>query len=246
MASTSKSFYVNLQDAETNKIYSVLVTAEEAIRLENDNSFTNTGATKENSPTAGNWQIPEGDETGVFKWPHEAILFLMEEYRHRTSDFTTGKMSQKKVWACIAQKMCSSGYSVTGAQCLSKFSSLKRTYKSIKDHNNKSGNSTRTWPYFSLMDDLLHSLPFMKPLSTASSTGESDGVQDDTSNDESEEKSPSKKPRKMSSIDKMLDEFREARRESAEAFERRHQENRELRERLVGSFEKLLDVLIKK
>lgn len=32
----------------------------------------------------------------VFKWPHEAILLLLEEYNLRQNDFVTGKTSQKK------------------------------------------------------------------------------------------------------------------------------------------------------
>jgi len=37
---------------------------------------------------------------------------------------------------------------VTGSQCKSKMAGLKNTYKSVKDHNSKSGNNTRTWQYF--------------------------------------------------------------------------------------------------
>lgn len=59
-------------------------------------------------------------------------------------------MSQKKVWQMIATEMKSNGYNVTGPQCQSKFSGLKRTYKSIKDHNSQTGNSPRTWPYFNV------------------------------------------------------------------------------------------------
>lgn len=86
----------------------------------------------------------------VFKWPHEAILLLLEEYTLRQNDFVTGKTSQKKIWSLIADEMVKHGYKVTGAQCLSKFSGLKRTYKTVKDHNNKSGNGSRSWPYFSV------------------------------------------------------------------------------------------------
>jgi len=39
--------------------------------------------------------------------------------------------------------MMKHGYNVIGSQYLSKFSSLKRMYKAVKD-NNKSGNKTRT------------------------------------------------------------------------------------------------------
>lgn len=62
-------------------------------------------------------------------------------------------MSHKKVWALIAQELIKHGYNVTGPQCLSKFNGLKHTYKAIKDHNNKSGNSTRTWSYLSVSNN---------------------------------------------------------------------------------------------
>lgn len=87
----------------------------------------------------------------VFKWPHEAILLLLEEYALRQNDFTSGKMSQKKIWALIAIELNNHNYHVTGGQCLSKFSGLKRTYKGVKDYNNKTGNR-RTWQYFSVSD----------------------------------------------------------------------------------------------
>jgi len=59
-------------------------------------------------------------------------------------------MSQKKIWSLIAAEMKKHGHNVTGPQCLSKFSGLKRTYKAIKDNNKKSGSRIRIWPYFSV------------------------------------------------------------------------------------------------
>jgi len=59
-------------------------------------------------------------------------------------------MSHKKIWSLIAAKMIKHGHNVTGLQCLSKFSGLKRTYKAIKDHNSKFENEPRAWPYFSV------------------------------------------------------------------------------------------------
>jgi len=46
--------------------------------------------------------------------------------------------------------MIKHGHNVTAPQCLSKFSGLKRTYKTVKNHNNKAGNRPRMWPYFSV------------------------------------------------------------------------------------------------
>lgn len=40
------------------------------------------------------------------------------------------------------------GHDVTGPMCAAKLRSLKKTYKVVKDHNNKSGNDRRTWKFF--------------------------------------------------------------------------------------------------
>ncbi|XP_071643018.1 uncharacterized protein [Temnothorax longispinosus] len=48
----------------------------------------------------------------------------------------------------ISQKLQEQSYNITGLQCKSKFNGLRKTYKNIKDHNNKSSNNRRTWSYF--------------------------------------------------------------------------------------------------
>lgn len=62
--------------------------------------------------------------------------------------FTNGKMSHKKCWELIAKSLKNKGYDITASQCASKLRSLKKTYKSIKEHNAKSGNNRRTWQHF--------------------------------------------------------------------------------------------------
>ncbi|KAL6263005.1 hypothetical protein P5V15_005800 [Pogonomyrmex californicus] len=78
-------------------------------------------------------------------------------------------MSQKKVWNNIESALSIKGYNVTGSQCLSKFHGMKRTYKSIKDHNAKSGNNPRSWPHGG-HGILLGERPFMLPLAIACSS----------------------------------------------------------------------------
>ncbi|XP_046409246.1 piggyBac transposable element-derived protein 4-like [Ischnura elegans] len=65
---------------------------------------------------------------------------------------TSGKTSVKKVCDKLADALRANGVAVTGPQCKSKINGLKKTYRSIKDHNNRSGNSRRTWVYLELMD----------------------------------------------------------------------------------------------
>jgi len=43
------------------------------------------------------------------------------------------------------------GYNVTGLKCSTKFQALKRTYKGIVDHNNKSNNNPKKCEYFQVL-----------------------------------------------------------------------------------------------
>ncbi|CAI6374779.1 unnamed protein product [Macrosiphum euphorbiae] len=60
-------------------------------------------------------------DVNVFKWPHEAILLLIEEYRKTADNFCSGKISQKKIWQSIGDELLKKSYNVTGPQCQSKF-----------------------------------------------------------------------------------------------------------------------------
>ncbi|XP_018309798.1 uncharacterized protein [Mycetomoellerius zeteki] len=72
----------------------------------------------------------------------KAVFLLLEMYREREEDFSTGLKRSNKIWTEIAAEMkeANSSYEVTGQQCASKMSGLKRTYKNIADLNKKSGN----------------------------------------------------------------------------------------------------------
>lgn len=84
----------------------------------------------------------------LYRWSTSCVLLLLESYRAMEKDFNSGKISQKKAWEKVAKELKVKGHDVTGPQCSSKLRSLKKTYKSIKDHNSKSGNDRRTWQFF--------------------------------------------------------------------------------------------------
>lgn len=88
--------------------------------------------------------------TDSFRWPHEAILLLLTIYKEHENKMTSGKISVKKFWNVVSCQLIDKGYHVTSIQCKNKMAGLKNTYKSVKDHNSKSGNSTRTWKYFNV------------------------------------------------------------------------------------------------
>lgn len=126
---------------------------------------------KETEELSVRMPLAEKRVMNFFKWGHEAILLLIEEYRNRADDFVSGRVSQKKVWEAISKILRNKGHDVTGPQCMSKFNGLKKTYKSTKDHNGKSGNARKSWPYFDLIDGIIGTKSFMKPVATVSSTG---------------------------------------------------------------------------
>ncbi|XP_046586721.1 uncharacterized protein [Neodiprion pinetum] len=96
-------------------------------------------------------------EASLYRWSTPCVLLLLESYRALEKDFYSGKISQKKIWEKVAKELKVKGHDVTGPQCSSKLRSLKKTYKSIKDHNNKSGNDRRTWQFFD--NQRRHQLP---------------------------------------------------------------------------------------
>jgi len=111
------------------------------------------------------------DEKETFNWPEKAVLLFLELYRERENEFTTGLKRHNKLWSEIASEMKNSNYNVSGVQVQNKMSSLKRTYKKIKDSNAKSGNHNSTWVYYSVMDSLFGEKSWVSPPAIASSDG---------------------------------------------------------------------------
>lgn len=54
-------------------------------------------------------------------------------------------------------------YFYTWDQIQNKWKSLLRTYKSIRDHNNETGRSRKTWPFFEKIDKLFQKNPTIDP-----------------------------------------------------------------------------------
>ncbi|KAK0167762.1 hypothetical protein PV327_001626 [Microctonus hyperodae] len=108
----------------------------------------------------------EGNAEGrvsLYRWTPPCVLLLLETYRSMEGILNKGKISQKKFWSKISEELKTKGYDVTGPQCHSKLRSLKKTYKSTKDYNQKSGNNRKTWQFYEVT--------WCDPVAVASSTG---------------------------------------------------------------------------
>ncbi|XP_036143148.1 uncharacterized protein LOC105839115 isoform X3 [Monomorium pharaonis] len=172
-----------------------------------------------------------------FRWSREAILLLLEEYRQREQNMSSGKISHKKAWEQIAQTLQSKGYMVTARQCNTRVNTMKRTYKTIKDHNKKSGNDKRSWQYYDVMENFLGEKPYMVPLSTISSTGE---VTEKPANiDSAFIKSSIATVSGKSACKRKHAENEEREKER----ERRHREKMEIKEKLLEKLDKIIEKL---
>jgi hypothetical protein len=187
----------------------------------------------------------DAEAVSVFKWPHAAILLLVETYRGYEGDLVGGKVSQKKAWDKVADTMRHRGYDVTGPQCQSKFNGMKRTYKAIKDHNAKSGNGPRTWPYLEVMESLLGERPFIAPIALASSSSgavKRSRTEGDTVGDEPAPTGPLSPKRRNAMGRDIASAILESRRIAEEGRNKRHNEKMARQDALLGK----LDQLIKK
>ena len=62
--------------------------------------------------------------------------------------FDNPKVSSKQCWNTLSKKMKDAGYQISSIKCATKFQCLKRSYKSVTDHNKKSGNNRKEWEYY--------------------------------------------------------------------------------------------------
>ncbi|CAL1681036.1 unnamed protein product [Lasius platythorax] len=174
------------------------------------------------------------------RWSHEAILLLLEEYRLREPSMSSGKISHKKAWNEIATIMSGKGYNVSDRQCMTRINTMKRTYKTIKDHNAKSGNNKRTWKYYEIMQSFLGEKPYMAPLATISSTGSVSKRSISPSSMSTCEPDEINRKRKASSTD-VAEKLIESRRLIEERKERRHMEKIELQTKLLEKLDKFIE-----
>ncbi|KAB0802690.1 hypothetical protein PPYR_00036 [Photinus pyralis] len=135
----------------------------------------------ENQPLSPLSDNSDNSEEYLGRWPHEAILLLLDTYYEKCDQLLRGKVKPKPFWDDIARIINSHGYKVSGTQCRTKLATLKRQYKKIKDHNNASGNERREWIYTEKMDELFSNKPWVEPVATASSDGGKENVFQSTS-----------------------------------------------------------------
>ena len=84
-------------------------------------------------------EVPES--SSLQKWDERSVHLLIEAYENHKALFKKGKMTKKTYSKKIAKYFNeTSEVTVTGEQCLRKWSKLEQKFKEIEDHNKRTGN----------------------------------------------------------------------------------------------------------
>ena len=100
---------------------------------------------------------------------------MIEIYKNHSDKLKNGKYRKKTVWKIILQDLVSKispgNVAPTLEQTMGRWKSMNRTYKKIKDHNNKSGNDRKKKPfYYEALDEMMIGNPNIQPVCLSSTS----------------------------------------------------------------------------
>lgn len=182
------------------------------------------------------------DDGGSFyRWTTPCVLLLLQTYKEIEEKFTNGKQSQKKTWEEVSKTLKHNGHNITGPMCAAKLRSLKKTYKAVKDHNNKSGNDRRSWQFFEIMDEIFSKKAWCTPVAIASSSGLSKTREEDNCVESDSGCTIAEPSRSKQSTNTLLAKRLKQKHEYEEAKIKRHKERMEIDEKFLAVLEKLVN-----
>ncbi|XP_074105361.1 uncharacterized protein LOC141531431 isoform X3 [Cotesia typhae] len=108
----------------------------------------------------------------VKNWSKNEVLLLIEVYKEHQLEFLDANITNGDVWVKIATKINETLSQqnlppIAAEKCKTKWETLKRRYKSLKDSQKSSGNAPITWNFYD--EEVFGEQPWVKPLSTAGS-----------------------------------------------------------------------------
>ncbi|TKS69445.1 Zinc finger and SCAN domain-containing protein 29 [Collichthys lucidus] len=88
-------------------------------------------------------------------WSNEEVgTFLSLVADERIQRELDGATRNEKVYQEVSRLLAFHGYVRTFVQCWEKLKKLKSDYRSIKDHNGRSGSNRKNWRWFEVMDSI--------------------------------------------------------------------------------------------
>lgn len=199
--------------------------------------------------------VSDNDEPERCVWTNQQILKLIGLYKEHTKYFNSTTIRNEKVWGMIENKM----KPFSAEQCKNKFKYLKSKYLKKKDNmsDKSSGAKYLQFNFFEEMDELFGKDPNITPVAIASTSGQArkrnNTSEAESTNEVSEE---NLKPEETNKIDthkktkrNIADQLKKISEESKEKeknSERRHQENKALKERGLELFDRYMNYLMTK
>lgn len=187
------------------------------------------------SPSSAVATVQTADDEKL--WSREATFFLITQVQEAGEEFENGL--KKNVWSRIAANCSGSlAKNFSSKQVETKWKTLKRTYKSILNHNKSTGRNRRYWEYFDVIHTVMHSMPEITPVATCSSAeGLKVAAQTQAASDT---------PRSATTTEDDLENpssFLKKRKRKDSDIERRHREKIERWDRFNDLFEKYINKL---
>ncbi|XP_018405844.1 PREDICTED: uncharacterized protein LOC108782162 [Cyphomyrmex costatus] len=212
---------------------------EQSSQVIADNSLSAVEPEQQECSTEESVTNLDSDDTGsLYRWTTSCVLLLLQTYKENEEKFTNGKQSQKKTWEEISKILKCKGHNITGLMCAAKLRSLKKTYKSIKDHNNKSGNDRKSWQFFEIMDEIFSKKAWCVPVAIASSSGLSK-THEKENNIKSDSECTVEPSRSKQNMSTLLAKRLRQKEEHEEAKKKRHKDRMEMDEKFLSVLEKL-------
>lgn len=106
-----------------------------------------------------------GPSSERFQWTKESTRHLIQLVEKNEPLFSSNTVTRRRIWQSIADEMQMHGWPLNWEQCDTKWKSLKRTYNSIKEKNEKDGKK-RVWEFYSIIEELLLNKPELNPVTT--------------------------------------------------------------------------------
>ncbi|EFA01231.1 hypothetical protein TcasGA2_TC010558 [Tribolium castaneum] len=166
------------------------------------------------------------------KWDEQQTFLLLDLCTTFKTELDNPRMKKMDVFKKISAEMLNKGHSFTWLQCQNRLKTLVTKYKEVRDHNNTSGNSPKTWAYLEAMTTYCGERPNVTPIQCVGTSSLS------LRQEESDASTKSKKglKRKITTVtsprNKMLtwlqreaEEAKERKKERLAVAERHHQEN---------------------
>lgn len=115
------------------------------------------------------------DEGTLQKWDDRYVHLLIAAYDQHKHLFKSsrGKVTKKQVFQRIAEYFnVTADVTVSGDQCLRKWTKLEQKYKEVEDNNKRTGKGRKDWKFLDSMTTCLGQSPKVNPAFTFDASSE--------------------------------------------------------------------------